>query len=332
MEHYHIYHGDIPDFLRACAEAPVIERLKNVGMNCGCEYTSLPGFRDLKPYSRYDHSLGAALIVWHFTGDRAQALSGLLHDVATPAFAHAVDFMRGDYLRQEATEDGTEALIAGSAEVQAVLRQCGLDTGDVCDYHRYPVADNDSPRLSADRLEYTLGNCVNFGICDRQTVARFYGDLVVGTNEDGADELTFTTEAVAEAFAMAALRCSEIYVSDGDRYAMQILAELLKRAVARGVLDERDLYAEEPEVIRRLTRDAETAKLWRDFRALRGTAAAPAPGEAGAWRRIFAKKRYIDPLARGLGRVSGFSPEFAGRLDAFLDRSQDYWVRGLNGA
>ena len=38
-------------------------------------------------------------------------------------------------------------------------------TEDVADYHRYPIADNDSPRLAADRLEYTLGNLFNYGFC-----------------------------------------------------------------------------------------------------------------------------------------------------------------------
>ena len=97
MEHYRIYHDEMPAFLLKCAETAVVGRLRGVGMNCGCEYTSFPRFRGLRPYSRFDHSMGVALIVWHFTGDRAQALAGLLHDVATPVFAHVVDFMRGDY-------------------------------------------------------------------------------------------------------------------------------------------------------------------------------------------------------------------------------------------
>lgn len=328
MEHCHIYHGEIPDFLRACAAAPELRRLDRVGMNCGCEYTSFPLFRGLKPYTRWEHSLGVALIVWHFTGDRAQALSGLMHDIATPVFAHVVDFMRGDYLTQEATEQGTEALIAGSAAVQSVLRDCGLTTADVADYHRYPIADNDSPRLSADRLEYTLGNFINFGLCDEGTAARFYGDLTVACGEDGAEELAFRTEDIALAFAEAALSCSEIYVSDADRYAMQRLAELLKRALSRGVIDADALYTSEPEVIAGLLEDRETADQWRDFRSLCRTVAASEPGTAGEWRRIYAKKRRIDPLVAGRGRVSALHPGFAGRLRAFMDRSQDYWICG----
>lgn len=328
MDHFHIYHETIPDFLRECMETPVVKRLERIGMNCGCEYTSFQRFADLAPYSRYAHSVGVALIVWRFTHDRAQAVAGLLHDVASPVFAHVVDFMLGDYLTQESTEDGTAALIEDSTELQAVLKRYGLETEDVRDYHRYPVADNDSPRLSADRLEYTLGNCVNFGICPLEEVRSFYDDLAVGKNEEGVDELMFAHPETAEAFAHAALACSRIYVSDEDRYAMQILAEVLRRAVERGVIGENDLYATEPEVIGRLCADPETAELWRDFRAMNRITRAPQPGTSGRWRRIAAKKRCIDPMVRGAGRVSRLSPAFAEALARFLDNDFDDWVMG----
>ena len=156
-ENWSLYHPEIPEFLRRLAETPPMARLRQVGMNCGCEYTSFPRFAGWAPYSRFDHSLGVALIVWHFTGDLRQSAAGLLHDVATPAFAHVVDFLHGDHLRQESTEARTAELIGRSPELQALLGEYGLTTEDVADYHRYPIADNDSPQLSADRLEDTPG-------------------------------------------------------------------------------------------------------------------------------------------------------------------------------
>ncbi len=322
------YHPEIPAFMEDCLRAPALRRLADVGMNCGCEYTSFPRFRGLEPYSRLDHSVGVGLIVWHFTRDRRQAAAGLLHDIATPVFAHTVDFLRGDYLSQESTEDGTRAMIASSAGLMNVLDRYGLAKEDVCDYHLYPVADNDTPRLSADRLEYTLGNCVNFGICGRETAQALYDDIAVGTAEDGQKELVFLHREAAERFALHALRCSRIYVSDEDRYAMQILSEILGRALRLGILTEEDLYTAEAPVIAALNRHEETAALWERYRALRRIQSAAAPGPQGAWRRIKAKKRCIDPLVRGLGRVSALSPVFARELRAFLDRPQTDWLLG----
>ena len=164
MRLWDIYHYEIPTFLADAAQTAEMQRLKDIGMNCGCEYTDFPIFANIEPYSRYDHSMGVALIIWHFTGDMAQAVSGLLHDIATPAFAHVIDFLHGDHLKQESTEQGTKSMIQSSVELCGMLRRYDLAVESVADYHIYPIADNDSPKLSADRLEYTLGNGVNFGI------------------------------------------------------------------------------------------------------------------------------------------------------------------------
>ena len=44
MELWHIYHENMPPFLAEAAATPPMARLRGVGMNCGCEYTSFPLF------------------------------------------------------------------------------------------------------------------------------------------------------------------------------------------------------------------------------------------------------------------------------------------------
>ena len=212
-----IYHREIPIFLREFAAAPSVERLREVGMNCGCEYTQFPQFAKIGSYSRFDHSMGTALIIWHFTGDEKQALAGLFHDIATPVFAHVVDFLNGDHLRQESTESGTAERIAGDRRLCDLLKAHGLAVEQVADYHIYPIADNAPPALSADRLEYTLGNLLNYGFAGREEIAAFYKNLTVGQDEAGRPELAFRTPETASAFAMAALRNSRVYVADEDQ-------------------------------------------------------------------------------------------------------------------
>ena len=91
MKTFDFYHENVPTFIKELAETPPMQRLKNVGMNCGCEYTSFYLFRGVEAYSRYTHSVGAGLITWHFTGDRAASAAALLHDIATPVFSHTVE-------------------------------------------------------------------------------------------------------------------------------------------------------------------------------------------------------------------------------------------------
>lgn len=321
-----LYHREVPELLQDFIEIPMIKRLQYVGMNCGCEYTAFPRFRELAPYSRLDHSVGVASIIWRFTQDPAQTIAGLLHDIATPVFAHVVDFMRGDYLRQEATESSTREMIESSGELQLLLKQYNLTTEDVSDYHRYPIADNETPRLSSDRLEYTFGNSVNYGICTRDEISQICHDLVVGTNEDGQEELMFRNRHMAELFADAALKCARIYVSDEDRYSMQILSEILAFAMQHHVIQEGDLYLTEPEVIAKLLGNSRTKDLWNSFCAMDKMISAETPDERKGWRKIDAKKRFIDPMVLGRGRLSSLSLKFGHQLEAFRADALDYWI------
>lgn len=321
-----VYHNEIPPFLREFSAAPPMARLKDIGMNCGCEYTSFPLFTDIGPYSRWDHSLGVALIVWHFTGSMAQALAGLFHDIATPVFAHVVDFLNGDHLRQESTEMGTAAWIAASPEIRSLLKRYGLTVEQVEDYHRYPIADNPAPALSADRLEYTLGNLLNYGFADPGQLRAFYDDLTVGEDETGCPELVFRTPGTAAVFAGAALQNSRVYVADEDRFAMQALADLLRLALERGTLGWEELWGTERAVIQKLEADPVCGPAWRRFRGYTRVLRREERPETGYWVRVAAKKRWIDPLARGMGRVSEWNTETEARMEAFLQMDHACWL------
>ena len=318
MRLWELYHEDIPEFLREMGNAAVMRRLENVGMNCGCEYTSFPTYLGLGSHSRYDHSVGVGLIVWHFTHSSVQASAGLFHDIATPVFAHVVDFLRGDHLNQEATEEGTLSAVQGSPELQDVLARTGINAEETGDYHRYPIADNDAPRLSADRLEYTLSNMVNFGFASRADTARFYRNLIVSRNEDSVPELAFRDAETAIEFSRIALKLSRLYESQEDRYAMEMLAELLRNALKLRVIMESDLNTTEPLVIKKLLSDERTAFLWERYASLSAVKAAVAPSVEGEWRQIRVKRRYMDPLVHERGRVSGIFPDYRDALDAYL--------------
>ena len=311
-----IYHENIPAFLEEAARAPIVQRLKGVGMNCGCEYTAFPEFSRWQSYSRFDHSLGAALITWHFTADAKQALAALLHDVATPVFSHVVDFLRGDYETQESTEVGTREMILGSGEILGVCQKYGIDPEDITDYHRYPIADNDSPRLSSDRLEYTLGNIVNFGFGGKDTIKTYYENLIPTETE-----LVFRDEAIACAFAKDALKCSRVYVSDADRYSMQLLAEILLDAIRAGALSQEDLSLQENDVIAKLEASS-LLNRWQTFRNLRRVV------RSREGRVIPAKKRYIDPCTIGGMRASQLDKHFSKELTDFLAHSFSYGLIG----
>ncbi len=327
MDFNAVYHPDIPDFLLEFASADVCRRLKDVGMDCGCEYSGFPVFHDRPKASRYEHSLGAALIIWHFTRDIRQSVAGLLHDISTPVFAHTIDFLNNDHVLQESTEEKTEEIISHSRTLQTLLNKYGLTTADVSDYHRYPIADNDSPQLSADRLEYTLRNLFRYGGKTEAQIRRYYEDLTVGQNEYNREELLFKTEECALSFTLSALSLSRLYLSDPDRYCMQFLAEILKTALEKKILSRNDLHTTEPEVLRKLEEAPETAALLQKYRSFSTVKTAVHRPEGEYWFCIPAKKRYMDPLIAHSGRVTACCPSAAENVRALLDIRFDYWIR-----
>ena len=314
-----------PAFLPLYCAVPEMQRLRDVGMNCGCEYTSFPRFRNLPTYSRYRHSLGTARIVWHFTHSRAQTLAALFHDIATPVFAHTIDFMQGDYLRQESTEERTEFLISRSSEITELLAHDSLTVAEVSDYHQYPIADNDSPHLSADRLEYTLGNLAGYGLQTAGVLQGYYDDLCV-SEDGGAPELAFRHAEIAAAFGFDSLKTSRIYVADEDRYAMQRLSEIVGRAVKRGALTMDALYTTETAVIAQLCADDELRAQWERFRALHEMLRDESTAPEADRRIIPAKRRCIDPLIAGQGRLSAINAAYAAALQDFLRTPQTGWL------
>lgn len=323
MDLLDIYTHHVPDFIREISMTAPMERLRQVGMNCGCEYSSTALFRRIGPYSRYEHSMGAGLIVWNFTHDTRQAISALLHDIATPCFAHVIDFLHGDYERQESTEDRTLDMIKSSSQLVRILGRLSLSPEDVSDYHLFPVADNDAPRLSSDRLEYTLGNGINYGFMTKEEARVLYSDIERGINDEGVEELMFRNPKKALRFAQVALKCSKIYSGDEDRYLMQRLAELVRDCIAKGLFFEDDLYTTEPAIISRMLTDAQCAAAWKHFCGIQGVMTGV---DGPAARIVHAKKRYVDPFVPGMGRVTQWDEMFRNELREYLDFSFDYTI------
>ncbi|MBQ3272024.1 MAG: hypothetical protein IJH44_02095, partial [Solobacterium sp.] len=104
--------------------------------------------------------------------------------------------------------------------------------------------------------------------------------LHVGVNEQGEPELVFTDAGKALEFGRYSLACSKIYTSVEDRYGMERLAILLRRALAAGILTEADLMRREEDVIRTLKASPLNTE-WAAFRHLGKLRTEAVPDEEG---------------------------------------------------
>ena len=59
-EYYKILCPEFPEFLKKYLELPILLRLKKIGLLCGTDWTAL--FQNNFFYSRFDHSVGVALV------------------------------------------------------------------------------------------------------------------------------------------------------------------------------------------------------------------------------------------------------------------------------
>ncbi len=72
-------------------------------------------------------------------------------------------------MTQESTESLTTEIIKNSEKIMKLLKRDNIEIEEICDYHIYPIVDNDTPKLSADRLEYSLSNALfTYELCNTE--------------------------------------------------------------------------------------------------------------------------------------------------------------------
>ena len=248
-EYFKILSPVFPDWLLDYINTPEMDRISKISISCGTDYSKC--FDINYWYSNLDHSVGVALIIWNFTRDKKQTLAGLFHDIATPVFKHCIDFMNGDSETQESTEERTTDIIKNSNQIMFLLNRDGINLNEVNDYKIYPIADNETPKLSADRFEYTFSSGLSFfRVWDLNKIKHIYENIIVVNNEEGIQELAFKDKEVCEEYIDIISKLWPEWVSDRDRTVMQFLADMCKSMNNAGYLTIDDLYTlSEEEVI-----------------------------------------------------------------------------------
>lgn len=318
-EYFRILSEEFPEFLMDYINTPAMQKQAGISVSCGTIYTKLFNYKHW--YSSLDHSVAVALIIWNFTKDKKQTLSGLFHDIATPAFKHVIDFMNGDYTNQESTEELTIEMIANSKEIMDLLDRDGIKLEEVCDYHIYPIADNDTPRLSSDRLEYTMSNGlgVRKSLFTIDDIREMYNDICVLKDEEGTIELGFKTKKCAEKFVHGMSVLSRSYVDNPTKLTMNFLAETMRKMSNLGLITKEEMYElSEKEVIDRIEK-CEKEDISRCFKIWENTTSiieSEIPIENKFGGELRGKLRYINPLVStqtGNVRLKEISPD--GKVD-----------------
>lgn len=298
IDYFNILEPDFPEWLYDYIKTKELLKQQYISITCGTIYTDL--FESSYFFSSLDHSIAVALIIWHFTHDKKQTLAGLFHDIATPVFKHCVDFLNGDYMNQESTEDLTTEIVSNSKEIMELLKRDNIDLYEVNDYHKYPIADNDTPQLSSDRLEYSLSNALlTYNLLSLDEIKEIYSDIEVMLDENGNLELGFKTKEIARKFVRVTSKLSIIYREDRTRYSMQLIADILKGLSNDNLITKKDLYElKEEDVIDIINNSKyrDIFNIWKNSKKVKSSKNKPLNCY---YVHEQAKIRYINPLVNG---------------------------------
>ena len=327
-EYYKILCPEFPIFLKKYIELPIMQRLSGIGLLCGTDWTSL--YKNRFFYSRLDHSVGVALIIWNFTKDKTQTIAGLLHDVSTTVFSHVSDFRKGDALTQTSTEEPTTKKILSDSALCKLLESDGIEPKDVVDYHIYPIADNEIPSLSADRLEYMYPSGLALdGSWTFEEIAKTYNDLIILKNEENKEELGFKTIEMAELYCKKFCMIGHILQLNENKLSLQLLSQIMSKAVELDVLQEEDFMTlSESKIIEKIEsfiskktlsmEEQKFATMYNTFRKMTKVehTSQKLPEDEYFCVSLKVKQRYINPLvkvgansqqAKRLSEVSDFA-------------------------
>lgn len=319
---------DYPSWIDDYINTKEMQRIDKISISCGTDYSGV--YNPEYFCSNLTHSIGVALIIWNFTKDKKQTLAGLFHDIASPVFKHCIDFFNGDSETQESTEERTYEILKNSVEINELLKRDNISLDEVSDYKIYPIADNGTPNLSADRLEYTFSSGLTFKrVWSLDKIKRIYENIKVSKNELGIDELVFKDLSIAEEYIDIISTLWPSWIDDSDRTVMQFLADITKKMIHFGYLNIDDLYTlSEEEVVTKI-QTCDNSDIKEEFKNFQNAKEVfKCETKISDKYSVYTKSkvRYINPYVLNKGRISDLSNKSKTQIEKYLALDKCGWT------
>jgi len=302
--------------LLALLETAAVKRLKGV-MQHGI--TGLLGITT--PITRFDHSVGAMLLVRRLGGSVREQIAALLHDVSHTAFSHVIDYVFDDHDGQSYHDEVKETFVV-QTDLPAVLAQYGYDWTDFLDERRFPLLEQPSPRLCADRIDYFLRDCHGLGLAtgDEITVALSHLQVVNG-------RIATKTIATARWLAETYLQADDASWANFREVGLyEVTAQAIRRGLQVGAISEADFWLTDEPFWQKLHTHGDAELQARLQLVSAQTQFVWDEDSPTFW--VSTKLRSIDPdvvVDGALRPLSSLDAEFAKVRQAYLSRKQGKW-------
>ncbi len=281
--------------------------------------TGLIGITDQT--TRFDHSMGAMILVKRAGASVEEQIAALLHDVSHTAFSHVIDYVFDSHDSQSYHDEKKEEFVA-TTDIPATLARFGTNWRDVLNEEDFPLLEQPSPRLCADRLDYFLRDAGSLGLATMADVEMVLADLVVVNGR-------FSTKSIpiAQWLGYTFMKADDTSWANFDEVGLyELTARAIKTGFRVGAIVQDDIWGTD-------------VPLWAKLHAhpdpdLQAQLALIVPETRFVWDEknptfwVSTKLRAIDPdvVVNGeLRPLSTIDPEFAEYRQNYLTRKAGKW-------
>jgi HD superfamily phosphohydrolase len=231
---------EVAPVLEELINSAPVQRLKNVHQG-GAIFLVNPAIK----HTRYEHSIGVLFLVKYFGGGIEEQIAALLHDVSHTAFSHVAD-----YVFENGNEDYHETIfneVINRSEIPNILNKYGFDMATLT-RNDYTILERELPDLCADRVDYTLRDLYHAKLIDKADVQKFLKELSVQ-----GGYMVVKSEKAGNWIKEQFQRLNDAYFKKPEHiYANLQLAQLIKDALDKKLLQKSDLLCDDFEVLHKL--------------------------------------------------------------------------------
>lgn len=204
------------------------------------------------PITRYEHSIGAMILVRRLGGSLEEQIAALLHDISHTAFSHVIDYVYNNHDHQGYHDEQKEQFLL-QTDVPAVLARHGYDWRAFLHEEAFSLLEQPSPRLCADRLDYFLRDGQALRLATPAGIARVLRHLIIAEGRIVTDDLDVArwlgyTFIAADEASWANFREVGIY---------EVTAQAIRRGLEIGAIDEGDIWGTDEPMWQRLKASAD---------------------------------------------------------------------------
>lgn len=271
--------------------------------------------------TRFEHSMGAMLLVRRLGGSVAEQIAALLHDISHTAFSHVIDYVFNDHDGQS-FHDRMQTTYVAQTDIPGILAGYGYDWTEFMAEADFPLLEQPAPRLCADRIDYFLRDSEGLQLATTAEIAFALAHLVVTGGRIATNDL-----AAARWLGYTYMRADDkSWANFFEVGIYELTAQAIRTGLQVGAITEADFWGTDKPVWSKLMAHPDPR--------LQAQVALVSPHTRIVWDAespdfwVSTKIRSIDPdvvVAGEIRPLSTLDPDFAQFRAAYLQRKQGKW-------